>query len=311
MSASMEPEASIVVPICNEAGILRMNTERLRAFLCEHVPSHEIILCENGSVDETPEIVKGLADAYEDVVALHLPERGLAEALIAGVKAARGEKVVYFPIDLSVDLGFIPESVRLLDVFDVVIGSKRMASDLDRRPLVRRVVSWGYHGMVRGFYGVDFTDTTCVKAYRKSKILSLLDRVPASSRVFETELLVEAGREGLRIVEVPVVVEEHRPSREVLGHKIRTKLRDLLSARVDRISFLVGIPIFMGGILSIGVLSLGKLRSASLGGFINPYSFLLSMLMVISGFQIITFGLFTRIALQVRRQVTEAIKESK
>lgn len=311
MSASIEPEASIVVPICNEAGILRMNTERLRAFLCERVPSHEIILCENGSVDETPEIVKGLADAYEDVVALHLPEQGLAEALIAGVKAARGEKVVYFPIDLSVDLGFIPESVRLLDMFDAVVGSKRLASDLDHRPLVRRVVSRGYHGMVRGFYGVDFTDTTCVKAYRRRKILALLDRVPASSRVFETELLVEAGREGLEIVEVPVIVEEHRPSREVLSYKIRTKLRDLLSARLDSVSFLVGVTMFLSGLLAIAALIIGKLRSAPSMGFVNPYSFLLSMLMVISGFQIIIFGLFARLIMQIRRQVTEAIKESK
>jgi hypothetical protein len=128
----MEPEASIVVPVCNEAGVLRANTERLSEYLSE---------------DETPQIAKSLAKEFDSVVSLSLPEACLAEALKLGVQAARGEKIVYFPIDLSVDLGFIPESVRLLEVFDAVVGSKRLASDLDRRPFARRLTSRAYHGI--------------------------------------------------------------------------------------------------------------------------------------------------------------------
>ena len=302
----IEPEASIVVPVCNEAGVLRANTERLREYLSEVLPGHEIILCENGSMDETPQIAKSLAEEFDGVVSLSLPEACLAEALKLGVQAARGEKIVYFPIDLSVDLGFIPESVRLLEVFDAVVGSKRLASDLDRRPFARRLTSRAYHGMVRGLYGVEFTDTTCVKAFRRSRILDLMDRIPTSSRIYETELLVEAGREGLDIVEVPIMVVENRPSREVLSHKVRRKLGDLLSARLDWISFFVGIPLFLIGLLGLLVLTIGKLTLASGGGFVNPYGFLISMLLVISGFQILTFGLLTNLIMQIRRQITRA-----
>lgn len=300
----MEPEVSIVIPVCNEAGVLRANTERLREYLSKVLPSHEIILCENGSVDETLQIARGLAEEFDDVVPLNLPEACLADALKLGVQAARGEKVVYFPIDLSVDLGFIPESVRLLEVFDAVVGSKRLSSELDRRPFARRLTSRAYHGMVRGIYGVEFTDTTCVKAFKRGSILGLMDRIPTSSRIYETELMVEAGREGLDIVEVPIVVFESRPSREVLAHKVSRKLGDLLSARLDRISFFVGIPLFIIGLLGLLVLTIGKLTLASAGGFVNPYGFLISMLLVISGFQILTFGLLTNLIMQIRRQIT-------
>lgn len=302
----MEPEASIVVPVCNEAGVIRANTERLREYLSEVLPGHEIILCENGSVDETPRIARGLAEEFDEVVSLSLPEACLGDALRLGVQAARGEKVVYFPIDLSVDLGFIPESVRLLEVFDAVVGSKRLASELDRRPFARRLTSKAYHGLVRGFYGVEFTDTTCVKAFRRSRILGLMDRIPTSSRIYETELLVEAWREGLDIVEVPIMVVESRPSREVLSYKARRKLGDLLSARLDRISYLVGGLFFLIGLLGLSVLIIAKLTMASAGGFVNPYGFLISMLLVISGFQILTFGFLTNLIMQIRRQITRA-----
>lgn len=303
----MEPVVSVVVPICNEAVVLRANAERLREYMREKFPNHEIILCENGSRDETPEIARGLAEEFDGVELLSLPEPNLAGALKAGFLAAKGEKVVYLPIDMSVDPGFIPESVRLLDVFDAVIGSKRMASELDRRPFLRRAASRAYHGMVRGLYGVDFSDTTCVKAYRRSSILDLLERVPTSSRVYETELLVEAAKDGLDIVEVPVLVNEGRPSREVIWYKARGKLEDLLSAKLDRISLIVGVPLFLAGLLSMLTLAIVKIRSASAGGFINPYTFLLSMLMAISGFQIITLGLFANLIMQIRSQVARAI----
>ncbi|UCH57014.1 MAG: glycosyltransferase, partial [Candidatus Bathyarchaeota archaeon] len=299
---------SIVVPVYNEASILRMNTEVLRDFLEERFKSYEIILCENGSVDDTPEIARELAGEIEEVGFLQLTETNLAEALKVGFRAARSGKVIYFPIDLSVNLGFIPESMRLLDVFDVVIGSKRMLAGLDRRSPVRRIPSRAFHGMVRGLFGVEFTDSTCVKAFRRDTVLSLMERVPSSSRVFETELIAEAEKEGLYIAEVPVVVREDRPSRELLAIKVHRKLEDLLSARLNLISILIGTLMFLAGVLGVLVLTYEKIMSTT-GGFANPYTFLIFMLLIISGFQMITIGLLSNLIMQIRAQVVGALKE--
>lgn len=305
----MEPVASVVIPVYNEAGVLRTNTGKIREHLKGRLAGHEIILCENGSNDATPEIARDLSEEFEDVEFLQLLDRNLGGALKAGVKSAKSEKVIYFPIDLSVDMEFIQESVRLLNVFDVVLGSKRIGAGLDRRPLVRRITSRAFHGMVRRLFDVEFTDSTCVKAYRRGSILDLMERIPSSSRVFETELLVEAERAGLYIAEVPVVVSESRPSRELLGRKIQSKLEDLFSARLDRISLMVGVPLFAMGLLGVLYLTYLKASSPGFGGFVNPYSFLLSMLLVISGFQITTLGLLSKLIMQIRREVFGALKE--
>ncbi|MGD2200382.1 MAG: glycosyltransferase family 2 protein [Candidatus Bathyarchaeota archaeon] len=297
---------SVVVPIYNEAKVLRVNTDTLREYLGSYTEDHEIILCENGSTDGTYEIADRLASRFDDVKTIHLPDKSLGAALKAGVNAARHERVVYFPVDLSVELEFIPESTRLLSVFDVVVGSKRLGHDL--RPVSRRVPSRAFHGLVGSIFGFGFSDTTCAKAFRREAILGLMERVPTSSGVFETELLAEAMKEDLRVVEIPVAVEERRPSREVLLKKIRGKAEDLLSAGLDRTSILVGAPMLALGLLGLAVLSYWKMSRLSVGGFVNPYSFLLAMLLVLWGFQFVTLGLLSRLVIQIRRQVRGALK---
>jgi glycosyltransferase involved in cell wall biosynthesis len=295
-------EASIVVPVHNEAALLERNTRVLVEYLSGALQAYEIILVENGSLDQTPSVARGLSGTLDNVRVLEISESSLGEALKLGVAEARYDKVVYFPMDLSTDLGFIPLSVERLDEFDVVVGSKRMGPGLDRRPFHRRLLSRGFHGLVRGLFRTGFTDTTCVKAFHRGRILPVFGEVPSSSHVFETEMLLTAQQMGLSIKELPVEVKGDRPSRQPLGVKVRSKLRDLVSLRVDVLAFWFGGLAVVSGLALLGYLSLEKVRSGQ-PGFLNPYSFLLAMLLVVSGFQIIVFGLQASLLLQVRRTV--------
>jgi glycosyltransferase involved in cell wall biosynthesis len=293
---------SLVIPIHNEAPRVWGNTVRLRERLRSLAEDFEIILVENGSVDDTHGIAEALAERYREVKLLTLPEAGLGEALKLGFKKALGEKIVYFPMDLSVEPEFITQSLRLLEEYDIVVGSKRLGSGLDGRPLSRRLASMAFHGLVRGLSGTFLSDTTCAKAYRGSRVRGLLDLVPSGSRVFETELLLEAEKKGLRIKEVPVRVVERRRSRQPLGAKVMSKLEDLLSSKLDVLAIAIGVPVFASGIIWLIILAASKLVSSQ-AGFINPYSFLASMLLVISGFQIVFFGLLANLILQMRREM--------
>jgi len=296
------PEVSLVVPVHNEAGLLRVNTFVLSEFLARHFSRYEIILVENGSVDDTCEVARDLKRTLNGVRIVELPEPCLGEALKEGVRTATHDKVVYFPIDLSVDLGFIPESVRLLDDYSLVVGSKRLNGDLDRRSTLRKTLSRGYHWLVRMLLRTNLTDTTCVKAYRRDCFLDLAALVPSRSQIFETELLMEAKRRGYSVKEVPVAVDDRRPSRQPLGVKVSLKLRDLLSVRLDALALLLGGAALLAGLVSLAALSLSKVSSGR-PGFVNPYSYLISMLLVTSGVQIALFGLLANLILQIRRSV--------
>jgi hypothetical protein len=293
-------EASIVVPVHNEAALLEGNTRALAEYLSGSLEGYEILLVENGSRDDTPAKARGLEDG-SSIRVIEVGGPSLGGALKAGTGEARFDRVVYFPMDLSVGLGFIPESVRLLDAYDVVVGSKRGAPHLDGRPLTRRLLSVGYHGLVRLLFGTRLTDTTCVKAVRRSRVLPLLAEVPPTS-VFETELLMVAERRGLRVRELPVAVKDDRPGRQPLPAKAASKLRDLASLRVHVLAFGVGGAALVSGLALLGFLALEKVSSGR-PGFLNPYSFLIAMLLVVSGIQMIVFGLLANLLLQVRRTV--------
>lgn len=273
----------------------------LNDYMRNRTEPYEIILIENGSHDNTLQIAQNLTNSIDQVRCFSLDKPSLSDAMKLGFREAVYDKLIYFPVDLSINLSFIPESLELLQDYDIVVGSKRQ-ENTDNRPLKRRILSRGYHWMVRRLFGINLTDTTCVKAYRKDVALNLVSLVPSFNQVFETELLVEAQKKRYKIKEIPVTVTDYRESRQPLGTKVGSKLRDLLSIRLDVMAFWVGTPILLFGLFLLADLSLKKLVTGR-SGFTNPYTFLISMLLVLSGFQIIVYGFFANLLLQLRKSV--------
>jgi len=296
-------KASLVIPVLNEAQILWGNTETIIEYLDETLDDYEIILVENGSSDNTEKIAAQLSSQYAKVRTFSLPEPCLGEALKTGVSNAEYEKIVYYPIDLSVNLDFIQSSVRLLDTNDIVLGSKRLREARDIRPTTRRIASKGYHQAVKLLFKTDLSDTTCVKAYRRDVAITLMSLIPTGSNVFETEVLLEAQRRNYSIAQIPVRVDDQRQGRLPFVHKVASKGQDLASLRIDVFSLSMGVVLFLVGSLWLGYLSLEKLVF-NREGFLNPYSFLISMLLILFGAQGITYGLFARLFLQLRHEIT-------
>ncbi len=294
--------ASVVVPVYNEDEILYDNTVCLIQYLEQVLDDFELILVENGSSDDTLVYAKLLKTKYARVKLITLPEHNLGEAIKTGVMCSIYEKVVYFPIDLSVNLSFIPESIKLLDHCDIVVGSKKMKLARDLRPINRRLASSGFHRAVQVLFRTNLSDTTCVKAYRRKIAIELMQGVPSCSNVFETEVLLEAQRIGMEINQIPVTVDDSRRGRLSFGYKMATKGQDLVSLRLDVFSIIAGLSLFSVGVLSIFILSVQKLVFNQ-DGFMNPYSFLISMLMVLFGGQVIAYGLFARLFLQIRKEL--------
>jgi hypothetical protein len=238
-----------------------------------------------------------------------LPEPCLGKALKIGILNAKYTKVVYYPVDLSVNFSFIPESVALLDAYHIVIGSKKMKNALDNRPIKRRVASTGFHRTVQALFRTDISDTTCVKAYRKEVALELMNAVPTENSVFETEVLMDAQSMGFAIHQIPVEVNDKRRGRLPLRQKGFSKLQDLLSLRMDIFSMATGVLMFFAGVFFMTYLSLQKFLY-NREGFLNPYSFLISMLLILFGAQGFAYGLFTRLFLQIRKEITSSQSRS-
>jgi glycosyltransferase involved in cell wall biosynthesis len=300
----MSQSVSIIIPVYNEEEILSKNVFTLLGYLETNTIDYEIVLVENGSKDRTLQFSKELEDTNKRIKLVSLLEPSLGGALKNGIIKASKSNIVYFPIDLSVNLSFILESIKLLENNQIVVGSKKLKTAKDNRSLTRKIVSSCYHRTVQILFQTDISDTTCVKAYKREIALDLMNAVPSNSSIFETEILLNAQRAGLSIIQIPVTVNDMRAGRISLKNKISSKSQDLLSIRIDLISFIFGVILFLLGFSIIVFLSIQKLLIGN-EGFLNPYSFLISMLLILFGVQGISYGLFARLFLQLRKEIIQ------
>jgi glycosyltransferase involved in cell wall biosynthesis len=206
------PELSIVIPIYNEESILERSIVDLFSELGATGIDFEVLLAENGSKDATIAIAKQLEQRFQGKLRwFSYPEPNYGGALREGIFRARGRFVVCEEIDLC-DVDFHLRALALLrdDEADLVIGSKAMAGSHDQRPLGRRVATKAYNKLLRVSLGFSGTDTHGLKAMRRSTLTPVAARCIVEYDVFASELVIRAEREGLRVLEIPVEIEEKR-----------------------------------------------------------------------------------------------------
>ena len=203
-----EPSVEIVVPVHNEERDLEPSVRRLHAYLEGFFPFPALVtIADNASTDATPGIGARLAAELPGVRYLRLDEKGRGRALAAAWSVSDADVVAYMDVDLSTGLeALLPLVAPLISGHsDLAVGSRLAAGAHVRRGPRREVISRGYNLLLRLVLGVRFRDAQCgFKAVRGDVARRLVPLVQDRSWFFDTELLVLAEREGLRIHEVPV-----------------------------------------------------------------------------------------------------------
>ena len=223
------PRISIVIPVYNEEGILHAAVVDLRERLAPTGWSYEIILAENGSKDRTVTIAEELASKYDEVRTFSLGEPNYGKALKRGILEAKGEFVICEEIDLC-DVDFHKRAIALLEAneADMIIGSKLIEGAEDDRPWARHAASHIYNGLLRIALGFRGTDTHGLKAFRREKLLGVVQSCLVDRDVFASEFVIRAYREGLRVREIPVRVVEKRPPSINLVKRVPNVLKNVL-----------------------------------------------------------------------------------
>jgi glycosyltransferase involved in cell wall biosynthesis len=202
------PVVEIVVPVYNEAAALPGSIRRLHERLTATFPfSWRIVVANNASTDGTAQVARALGDDLPGVELLDLPEKGRGRALRAAWSSSDADVLCYMDVDLSTDLNaLLPLVAPLISGHsDLAIGTRlAKASNVVRGPK-RELISRAYNQILRMSLQARFSDAQCgFKAIRRDAAARLLPQVQDQAWFFDTELLVLAQRDGLRIHEVPV-----------------------------------------------------------------------------------------------------------
>jgi glycosyltransferase involved in cell wall biosynthesis len=236
-----QPFIDIVLPVYNEERDLEPSVRRLRAHLDHGFPFLTVItIADNASTDGTGVTGARLAAELPSVRYLRLEQKGRGLALAAAWERSPAPLVAYMDVDLSTGLdALLPLLAPLLSGHsDLAIGTRLATGARVRRGVRRELISRSYNRLLRLTLRVRFTDAQCgFKAVRADVARRLLPRVENRSWFFDTELLVLAEREGLRIHEVPVDWTDDPDSRVDIAATVAEDLRGvwrLLRARPSR-----------------------------------------------------------------------------
>ncbi len=222
------PIVDIVVPVYNEVAILEASVIRLHAYLREAFPFRwRITIADNASTDGTWATAQTLAAVLSDVVALHLDDKGRGRALRAAWSASDAAVVAYMDVDLSTGLdALLPLVAPLVSGHsDIAIGSRLASGAIVVRGTKRELISRTYNRLLQATFGNGFRDAQCgFKAVRADVARALLPEIQDDAWFFDTELLLLAEHNGLRVSEVPVDWVDDPDSRV---HVVATATEDL------------------------------------------------------------------------------------
>jgi putative flippase GtrA len=223
------PCVEIVVPVYNEAANLDASVRTLRKYLTDHFPfTWRITIVDNASTDGTWFRAARLAREVEHVHARHLDRKGRGLALRTAWSASDAQVVAYMDVDLSTGLdALLPLVAPLVSGHsDLAIGSRLSSgASVARRPK-RELISRGYNAILRGAFATRVRDAQCgFKAMRADVARRLLPHIEDDAWFFDTELLLLAEHNGLRIHQVPVDWIDDADSRVQIAQTARDDLR--------------------------------------------------------------------------------------
>jgi glycosyltransferase involved in cell wall biosynthesis len=195
-------EVSLVIPVLNEEGTVKTLTERIRKVLLHDGYTGEIIFINDGSTDQTPEILDTLTREFDNVQVIHFRQnKGKAAALQAGFREASGHYIITMDGDLQDDPEEVPNLIaKLREGWDMVSGWKKIRHD----PLNKTLPSKIFNKITGAMTGIHIHDFNCgLKAYRREvvKTISLYGEL-------HRYIPVLAKMEGFRVTEIPVT---HHP----------------------------------------------------------------------------------------------------
>ncbi len=221
----MRPSISAFFPAYNDAGTIPSMVIAADITLRSLTDDYEIIVVNDGSTDQTGEVLEELKRVYPCLrVVHHKVNRGYGGALRSGFASATKEFVFYTDGDAQYD----PREMTLLvdamapDV-DVVNGYKVKRSD----PLHRVVIGKLYHWMVKAAFGLTVRDTDCDFRLFRRRVFEKV-RLERNSGVICVEMMKKVQDAGFNIAQVPVS-HHHR----VYGHSQFFNFRRVFRVGVD------------------------------------------------------------------------------
>lgn len=191
---------SLCLPAYNEAENIESCLDSACAILPELVREWEVVVVNDGSKDNTGEIVRRYSEREPHVRLVEHPQnRGYGGAVTSGLRAARGDLIVFTDGDGQFSMLDLPQLLTRLDGCDLVIGYRYQRADKG----IRKLNAWGWNQLVRLTLGVQVRDLDCAFKLFRREVVDRLS-LTATGACINAEIMAQCIRANLKLCEVPV-----------------------------------------------------------------------------------------------------------
>jgi len=229
------PYWSIIVPVYNEANRLG-NLNHIIRFLKSLPETWELIVVNDGSTDNTLDLVKAIQDRHPLQVVNYPQNQGKGYAIKQGMLVAKGRYRLFLDCDLSTPIEEINKIRPHLTNYNVVIGTRKTkgAKVLVHQPWLRENLGKGFTLLSRIMLNVDVSDFTCgFKCFSADAAQKIFTRSRIYRWGFDSEILYLSSKFGFAIKEIPVTWKNDLFTRVRFPRDLIISFSDLLRIRLN------------------------------------------------------------------------------
>lgn len=222
---------SIFFPSLNDARILPVLVDKAYKTGQKIASDFEIIVVDDGSTDDTPQVLKQLAKSYKNLKTVrHKKNLGYGGALQSGFKNSSKDWVFYTDGDGQYDVAEAAKLVeKLSGDISVVNGYKLKRED----PILRKLIGSFYNWVLKMIYQLPISDVDCDFRLIKKSLIDKI-KLTSTSGAICLELVIKLQKAGAKFSEVGV----HHYKRK-FGKSEFFKLKNITNSILDNLKFLL------------------------------------------------------------------------
>ena len=226
---------SLCIPMYNELSIIKETAQTLSDYMSANFDDYEIIFANDGSKDGCDKAVEEMNLPCVRVVGYE-QNRGKGYAVRVAMLAAEGDIVMFTDADLAYGTDVIK---RVYDTFienpnaDMVIGSRNLSADgYEGYTAIRKLASKTYIKVLSIVGGFKLSDSQCgCKAFTGAAAKKIFSLCEVDRFAFDFECILWAVKFGMKIVEMPVKIINHRESKVNVLRDSFKMVRDILKMK--------------------------------------------------------------------------------
>jgi glycosyltransferase involved in cell wall biosynthesis len=180
---------SIIIPAYNEERRIDPFLSNLIKYCRKNIKiKYEILVIDDGSKDRTVSIVKRIKHKNLRLIS-YKPNKGKANAVETGVKAAKGSHLLFIDADGAIVPKEISKMLPILEKNDAVVGSRNLKESRAKKDFFRRILSFGFNNYVSFLFGMSFSDYLCgFKGFKTPVARKLFHNLKSERWIFDVEL---------------------------------------------------------------------------------------------------------------------------